>query len=63
MPIGPRPEQQAAHAQAPDEDREDGRGRGRGGAEDQPEVAQPADLIHEGAEAGTKQQGGDEPGS
>ncbi len=63
MPIRPRPEQETAHAQAPDEDREDGRGRCRGGAEDQPEIAQPANLIHEGAEAGTKQQGSDEPGS
>ena len=63
MPIGPRPEQEAADAKAPDEDREDGRRRGGGCAEDQPEIAQPADLIHEGAEAGTEQQGSDEPGS
>ena len=63
MPIGPRPEQEAADAEAADEDREDGGGCGGGGAEDQPEIAQPANLIHEGAEAGTEQQRSDEPGS
>ena len=63
MSIGARPEQEAADAKAADEDRQDGRRRRSRRAEDQPEVAQPADLIDEGAEAGTEQQESDQPGS
>ena len=63
MSIGARPEQQAAHPEPADEDREHRGGRGGGGAENQPEIAQPADLVDEGAEAGTEQERGDEPGS
>ena len=62
MPIGARAEQQPAGAEAADEDREDGRGRRGRGAEDQPELAQPADLIDERAESRAKEEGRGAPG-
>ena len=42
LPIGPRPEQEAADAEAANEDGEDGGGGRRRCAEDQPELPQPA---------------------
>ena len=59
MAVGARPEQQPAGAEAADEDREHGGGRRGRGAEDQPELAQPADLIDERAEPGAEEQRGD----
>ena len=63
MTIGARTEQQAAGAEAADEDGEyRGRRRGRR-AEDQPEFAEPADLVHESAETGSEEQEPGGPGS
>ena len=56
MAIDARAEQQAAGAKAADEDREH-RGRGRRArAEDQTELAEPADLVDQRAEAGAEEE-------
>src|SRR5205814_2180788 len=61
MPNGARADEEAAGAEAADEDREHRGRRRRARAENQPELAQPADLIDEGAEAGREEQRRDRP--
>jgi hypothetical protein len=63
LPIGPRPKQESADAEAANEDGEDGGGGRSGCAKDEPELPQPGQLVHEGTEARASEQGGNQPGT